>query len=95
MLRYSFCLLQIIYFAHALRLRKPRKRIVASKVDLKSACRRAHLSGLLAAMATIIVGAFALISLRLPFGGTHCVHCWCVISEFICDVANALLRCVC
>ena len=32
-------------------------------------------------------------SLRLPFGGTYCVHVWCVISEFICDVTNALRKC--
>ena len=32
-------------------------------------------------------------SIRLPFGVTHCVHAWCVISEFICDVTNTLLRC--
>ena len=94
-LRYGHCLSQIIHCAHALRLREPRKRIVANKIDLKSACRRAHVSGSIAAMATTIVGALALISLRLPFGGTCCVCCWCVISEFICDVANALLRCTC
>ena len=92
-LRYGRCLLQIIHYAHALRLAQPKKRIVAAKFDLKSAYRRAHLHGLLAVMAMTIVGTFALISLRLPFGGTYCVYTWCVISEYICDLANALLRC--
>ena len=54
-LRCSSCLLQIIHYAHALRLARPKIQIVASKVDLKSACRRGHLCGLLAALAVTIV----------------------------------------
>ena len=71
----------------------PEKRILASKLDLKSAHRRVHLCGSLVATSLTIVGAFALISLRLPFGEACCPHWWCAISELICGVANALLRC--
>ena len=92
-LRYGSCLLQLMHYAHALRFNQPSKKNVCSKIDLKSAYRRNYLGGKLGAMAITIVGYFALMSLRLPFGGTYCVHVWCVISEFICDVTNALLRC--
>ncbi len=34
----------------------------------------------------------AIISLRLTFGGTPCPYEWGVISESICDLANALLK---
>jgi hypothetical protein len=34
----------------------------------------------------------AIISLRLPFGGAPCPYEWGVISESICDLANALLQ---
>ena len=92
-LHYGSCLLQIMHYTHALRFLDPSKRIVWSKFDFKIAHRRQHLMGRLAAIATTIVGAFALISLRLPFSGTYYVHAWCVISELICDATNALLRC--
>ena len=68
-------------------------KIVAAKKDLKSAHRRAHLHGFLAAMSLTIVGCFALISLRLPFGGAYCPYLWCIVSESTCDLANALPRC--
>ena len=71
-LRYGACLSQIIHYAHALRFAYPRKKIVASKTDLKSAYRRAHLLGPLAAMALTIVGYYALLSLQLTFGGAYC-----------------------
>ena len=92
-LRHGRCLSQIIHYGHALRLSYPTMKIVAAKKDLKSACRRAHLHGFLAAMSLTIVGRFALISLRLPFGGAYCPYLWCIISEFVGDLANALLRC--
>lgn len=92
-LRYGPALCQIIHYVHALRFAFPSAIIVASKIDLKAAYRRAHLSGALAAMALTVVGCYALLSLRLPFGGAYCPFWWCVVSELICDLANALLRC--
>ena len=68
-------------------------KIVAAKMDLKSACRRAHLRRFLVAMFLTIVGGFALIFLWLPFGGAHYPYVWCIVSKFTCDLANALLRC--
>ena len=93
-LRHGSCLLKIIHYAHALRYYHPLKRIAYSKFDFKYACRRKHLKGILVAMAMITLGSFALIYLRLPFGGTCCVYAWCAVSELLCDVANALLRCI-
>ena len=70
----------------------PEKRIVVAKIDLKLACRRTQLFRLLVAMVMTIVGSFALIPLLLPFYGAYCLHWLCIISDFICNVTNALLR---
>ena len=92
-LKSGSCLLEIIYFAHELRLTLPKKIIVVSKIDLNSTCRRAHLCGVLEAMTMTAVGTFALIYLRLPFDRVFYPWLWRIISELICDVASALLRC--
>ena len=47
----------------------------------------------LAAMSRTVVVTFALIYLRLPFGGAYYLCLWCIVIELICDVANTLLRC--
>ena len=92
-LRYGSCLQHILHYIHALRFSNPHVPIVIGKIDFKSACRRQSMCGWLAAMTLTIVGSFALLSFRLPFGGAYCPFHWCLVSEFICDFANALLRC--
>ena len=41
----------------------------------------------------MIAESFVLISLYLPFGNAYYPCIWYIVSEFICDLANALLRC--
>ena len=72
-LRHGDCLMNALRYAQASRLSFPKKRTLASKIDLNSACRRAHLTVVLDEMAIAIVGTFALVSLCLPLVGTHYV----------------------
>ena len=90
-LRCGSCLQQLLHYVHALRFSNPNIPIVAGKIDLKSAFRRHSMCGALAAMTLTIASYFALFSVRLPFGGAYCPFMWCLVSEFICDLANAVL----
>ena len=71
---------------------EPIENIVSYKIDLRSAFTCAHLHRMIAGMNITVVRDFALISLRLTFWGTCCVYSWNVISEFIYDTANVLIR---
>ena len=93
LLRYRRCLAQITHYTYALYFSNPIKRIVASKIDLKSAYQRAYINGLLAAMLLTMVGLYTLILLRLPFGGAYCPYMQCIISKLTCNLANTLLKC--
>jgi hypothetical protein len=63
-------------------------------VDYKSAYRRCHLNEKIAVQSITQLPdeKLALISLRLTFGGAPCPYEWGVISESVCDLANALLH---
>ena len=90
---YGFCLLRILHYVHVLRLAKPSKSIIISKIDVKSAYRRGTMSGDLAARSITIVCGFALLIRCLPFGGPHCPNLWCVASKAMTDLGNDLLSC--
>lgn len=72
----------------------PNRRILATKVDYKSAYRRCHLNHKTAVqtITQLPEDNLAIISLRLTFGGTPGPYEWGVISETVCYLANALLH---
>jgi hypothetical protein len=92
--KYGACLRRLINFAVAARRQYPNKRLLAMKVDYKSAYRRCHLNHETAVqtITQLPEDNLAIISLRLTFGGSPCPYEWGVISESICDLANALLH---
>ena len=93
--RYGFCICQIVNWAVAARRRFPGRKILATKIDYKSAYRRGilHFATALKTATQLPDDAAALITLRLTFGGTPCLFEWGVISETICDLANELDQC--
>ena len=90
---YGFCLLRILHYIHALRLSDSTCPILISKVDFKSAYRRGTISSALAARSITILCGYALFLRCLPFGDSHCLNLWCVVSEFVTDLTNDLLTC--
>jgi hypothetical protein len=92
--RYGGCLRRLINFVVAARRKYPNQRILATKVDYKSAYRRCHLNEKIAVQSITQLPDenLALISLRLTFGGAPGPYEWGVISESVCDLANALLH---
>ena len=95
--KYGFCHRRLIHYIVSLRANNPDERIMMCKGDFKSAYRRKHSAWeavTLSLTAIVHLGfQFLLASLRLTFGGTFCVSQWCLTSETITDLANALLRC--
>ena len=93
--RYGFCIQRIINWAVAVRRKYLGQRILASKIDYKSAYHRVILNFATALkMATQLPDKeIAFITLRLTFGGAPCPFVWSIISEMICDLANELLKC--
>jgi len=100
--KFVICLLRILYFIHALRAAFPSLPIIGTKINFKSAYRRANNWGYLAAMSLSTVdvdpeldssSTLGLVSWRLIFGGSHCPYSWCLISEVICDLANDIFEC--
>ena len=95
--RYGFAHKRMLHYIVATRIRYPNKIIWLSKGDFKSAYRRKHASwrAILLSLTSIVSQGFAflLISLRLTFGGKFCVPGWCLTSEAVTDVGNALLKC--
>ena len=92
---YGKCLLRVIHDIVDRRRRFKSSRILLQKIDFKSAYRRGHLSAS-SALKTItqcIDRDFALISLRLTFGGSPNPSFWGDIAEPIADLSNALLAC--
>ena len=80
-------------WAVATRRKHPSLKIFAQKVDIKSAYRRLHLNAALAIQTCTQLPELnlAIASLRATFGGTYGPYEWGVISESICDLANAIL----
>ena len=89
---FGHCLLRIIHLIISFRSNYPKKRIGISKIDFKSAYRRAHLNWETAIQAITQFEDFAMISLRCTFGGRPCPNEWSIISETICDLTNAVLE---
>ena len=92
--RFGACIRRIANYAVAARRRYPNRRILATKTDYKSAYRRCHLNWETAVQTITQLpdDDIAIISLRLTFGGAPGPFEWGVISESICDLANALLH---
>ena len=93
--RYGFCIRRIVNWAVAARRRFPGRKILATKIDYKSAYRRGilHFATALKTATQLPDDEVALITLRLTFGGAPCPFEWGVISETICDLANELVQC--
>ena len=93
--RYGFCIRRIINWAVATRQKYPGQKILVTKIDYKSAYRRGtlHFSTALQTATQLPEERTAIITLRHTFGGAPCPFEWGVVSESICDLANALLGC--
>ena len=92
--RFGACIRRIANYAVAARRKYPNRRILATKADYKSAYRRCHLywETAVQTITQLPDDDLAIISLRLTFGGAPGPFEWGVISESICDLANALLH---
>ena len=90
--RFGVCMRRLANFAVAARRKHPNCRILATKVDYKSAYRCCHLNHETAVqtITQLPEDNMAIISLQLTFGGLPCPFEWGVISESVCDLANAL-----
>jgi len=90
---YGRVLLRLTHYIVDLRAKHPEKRILVGKYDLKSAYRRAHLSGPSVAECLTIFENRLYASLRFTFGGTPFPNLWSSHSEIITDLANDLIQC--
>jgi hypothetical protein len=92
--RYGHCIRRIINWSVAARRKYPNMKILASKIDYKSAYRRVHLawSTALQTCTQLPEEEIAIVALRLTFGGSACPTKWCSISEAATDLTNALLH---
>ena len=87
------CLRRLINWAVAARLKHPGCKILATKIDYASAFRREHLnwSTAIQTCTQFPLLDLAFIALRLTFGGAPGPYEWGVMSETVCDLANAIL----
>jgi len=83
----------VIHYIISLHSRHPNISILVGKLDIKAAYQRVSLHGDIAEKCSIMLKDFALLSLRLMFGGSPCPHEFCLFSELCADLANDLLRC--
>ena len=88
---FGFALLRLLHAIHALRLQFPSTRILLGKTDLEKAYRRMHVHAHIAAACIAIIGPFAHVMCRLPFGATAAPQEWCVGFEIYIDLVNELL----
>jgi hypothetical protein len=90
---FGACIKRIVNWAVTARRLFPDVPILASKIDFKSAFRRCHLNAATAVQTCTQLNEMGilLMMLRLSFGGKPCPFEWGVISETICDLANAIL----
>jgi hypothetical protein len=72
------------------REKKTDQRILASKIDYKSAYPRGifQFKTALKTAMQLLDKAIAIIMLRLTFGGAPCPFEWDIMLELICDLAN-------
>ena len=87
---YGWCLMRIIHFIVALRIRFPKESILISKYDFSDAYRRVAHKATSAVQTILIYANLAYISLRLSFGGAANPPAWCGFSEMVCDLSNEL-----
>jgi len=94
-LMYGTCLKRLIHDITLLRFQYPDCRILITKIDYKSAYRRATLNWKYALMTIIqiITTGIACIGLRLTFGGACNPSIWNNASESVTDLANAIMQC--
>ena len=85
----------MINWVVAARRQYPNQKILATKIDYKSAYCRGTLHPVTALKTTTQLPdeAAAMIMLRLTFRGAPCPYEWGVFSETICNLANELLKC--
>ena len=91
--RFGSCLRRIINWVVSARIQHPGCPILASKIDFKSAYRRAHLNGSIAMQTCTQIPQLnlAFMALRLTFGGSPGPSEWGAIAEPICDLTNAII----
>ena len=90
--QYGHCLRRIVNYIVHLRHQHPTTPILMCKVDLDAAYRRVHTFWSFAAQCIVIIGTLAYMLLRLPFGAAAAPAEFCIVSEMVCDVANALMQ---
>ena len=91
--RYGTALRRFLHFIVDLRRRHPATRILLTKLDFKAAYRRLHMAPETAIQSAVVFDDFALVALRLTFGGAPCPSHWSDLSEIACDTCNKLARC--
>ena len=67
-------------------------KIVIQEVDYKSACRKAHFNCRTSIQACTKYESYILMQLRTTCGGFPNPNEWGLISEFIADLANAIIN---
>ena len=84
----------LVHWAVAACEQYPKSRILATKIDYKSAYRRMHLAASTATQTCTQLPDenLAIIALRLTFGGAPGPYEWGVVSESICDLAMRILQ---
>ncbi len=90
---FGACIKRIVNWVVTARRLFPNVPILASKIDFKSAFRLCHLNVATATQTCtqLIESGILLMMLRLSFGSKPCPFEWGVISETICNLANAIL----
>jgi hypothetical protein len=91
--RFGFFIRQIVNWAVAARSSYPNFRILATKIDYKSAYRRGHLNAetALQTCTQLPDKGMAIMTFWNTFGGAPCPYEWGIKSERICDLANELI----
>ena len=90
---YGHCLLRMVHYIAATRLRFLEVCILAGNFDWRTAYWHAHLAGHSAAECIPVFGNIVLVALCLIFRDTPCSSLWCTISAICTDLANDLMAC--
>ena len=89
-LMYGFCLLKIIHFIVALRLRFPDTPILISKYNFSDAYRRVSHCATSVVQTITALEKIAYIMLVLSFDGSANPQVWCGFSEMLCDLSDKM-----
>jgi hypothetical protein len=91
---FGACIKRIVNWAVTARQLFPNVPILASMIDFKSAFQRCHLNVTMAVQTCtqLVKIGILLTMLRLSIGGKPCPSEWGIISETICNLANAILH---